>query len=54
MPPERVKEIHFEHQNIIEALQNHDKAGLKRILRKHLKSPVNDIIRYLNLKQGDT
>ena len=52
LPPDRVKEIHCEHQQILEALQNRDKARLKRILKKHLKSPVNDIIRYLNLDQN--
>jgi len=52
LPPERVREVNVEHQNILEALQARDKARLKRALRKHLKSPVDDIIRFSKFQEN--
>jgi DNA-binding GntR family transcriptional regulator len=47
LPPERMREIDAEHEQIVAALRDRSKTRLMKAFRIHLGAPVRDIFRYL-------
>jgi DNA-binding GntR family transcriptional regulator len=47
LPPARVKESAVEHARMIEALWERDRAGLKRLLTKHIRKPTGILLEHV-------